>query len=134
MKKGITTHYLKRNFCGAEIQSQSSQGKLFVSLFFKFNIPAVKAKPGTQFGVSVRVCYLNKVHLQYSELPRPDLGDVESLKDLMRSTKSSPTTVSCTFEQINNFDSIEVSQLPEKKGIFLKHIEYEVTSKVCFMF
>jgi len=63
------------------------------------------------------------------ELPRPDLGDVESLKDLMRSTKSSPTTVSCTFEQINNFDSIEVSQLPEKKGIFLKHIEYEVTSK-----
>lgn len=63
------------------------------------------------------------------ELPRPDLGDPESLRMLMRESKASPTKLTLTYEQMTELDSIQVSLMPERKGIFLKHVEYEVTSK-----
>lgn len=63
------------------------------------------------------------------ELPRPDLGDVETLKLMIRQTKTSPTQLNYTYEEMCSFDTIQVELMPEKKGIFLKHSEYEVSSK-----
>ena len=41
-----------------------------------------------------------------------------------------PAKLNLTYTDICNIDSIEVNLVPEKKGIFLKHVEYQVTSKV----
>lgn len=63
------------------------------------------------------------------ELPRPDLGDVETLKSLVRESNASPTKLNFSYEEMSKFDSIQVELMPERKGIFLKHVEYEVSSK-----
>jgi len=63
------------------------------------------------------------------ELPRPELGDTESMKVLLRKEQSSPTKLNISYQEMCNFDSIQVSLVPEKKGIFLKHVEYEVSSQ-----
>ena len=65
-----------------------------------------------------------------TELPRPELGDTESMKVLLRKEQSSPTKLNISYQEMCNFDSIQVSLVPEKKGIFLKHVEYEVSSQV----
>uniref|UniRef100_H2ZQ76 PX domain-containing protein n=1 Tax=Ciona savignyi TaxID=51511 RepID=H2ZQ76_CIOSA len=63
------------------------------------------------------------------ELPKPNLGDVSELRKLLHQTKKSPTELDFTYHECCAFDSIDITLVPEKKGIFLKHSEYEITSR-----
>jgi hypothetical protein len=63
------------------------------------------------------------------ELPRPELGD---LADLAPERTTSPTQLGLRYPDICQFDTIEVDLVPEKKGLFLKHVEYQVSSKVVY--
>jgi len=38
--------------------------------------------------------------------------------------------LSMKYKEYCALDSVQVMVVPEKKGIFLKHVEYEITSKV----
>ncbi|XP_011329869.2 sorting nexin-8 isoform X2 [Ooceraea biroi] len=64
------------------------------------------------------------------ELPVPALGDLSEVTLLaQRLHRGNPAKLSHTYSDICNLDTIEVNLVPEKKGIFLKHVEYQVTSK-----
>ena len=41
-----------------------------------------------------------------------------------------PTILTMNFEDLKQLDTVGVELIPEKKGLFLKHVEYEVTSRV----
>ncbi|KYQ56563.1 Sorting nexin-8 [Trachymyrmex zeteki] len=64
------------------------------------------------------------------ELPVPVLGDLSEVTLLaQRLHRGNPAKLNHTYSDICNLDTIEVNLVPEKKGIFLKHVEYQVTSK-----
>ncbi|KAL6262228.1 sorting nexin-8-like isoform X1 [Pogonomyrmex barbatus] len=64
------------------------------------------------------------------ELPVPALGDLSEVTLLaQRLHRGNPAKLSHTYSDICNLDTIEVNLVPEKKGIFLKHVEYQITSK-----
>ncbi|XP_076808812.1 sorting nexin-8-like [Clavelina lepadiformis] len=63
------------------------------------------------------------------ELPKPNLGNIDGLKILLQQSKKSPTALNVTFSQCCALDTVQVTIVPEKKGIFLKHVEYEITSQ-----
>lgn len=67
-----------------------------------------------------------------TELPVPVLGDLSEVTLLAQRLHkgSNPAKLNLTYTDICNLDTIEVNLVPEKKGIFLKHVEYQVTSKV----
>lgn len=67
----------------------------------------------------------------FAELPVPALGDLSEVTLLaQRLHRGNPAKLNHTYSDICNLDTIEVNLVPEKKGIFLKHVEYQVTSKV----
>lgn len=70
------------------------------------------------------------------ELPVPVLGDLSEVTLLAQRLHkgSNPAKLNLTYSDICNLDTIEVNLVPEKKGIFLKHVEYQVTSKVGVLF
>lgn len=69
--------------------------------------------------------------LSFAELPVPVLGDLSEVTLLaQRLHRGNPAKLNHTYSDICNLDTIEVNLVPEKKGIFLKHVEYQVTSKV----
>lgn len=70
------------------------------------------------------------------ELPVPVLGDLSEVTLLAQRLHkgSNPAKLNLTYSDICNLDTIEVNLVPEKKGIFLKHVEYQVTSKVGVFF
>lgn len=77
------------------------------------------------------VCTIYKYILLFAELPVPVLGDLSEVTLLaQRLHRGNPAKLSHTYSDICNLDTIEVNLVPEKKGIFLKHVEYQVTSKV----
>lgn len=41
-----------------------------------------------------------------------------------------PLLLSHTLQELLARDSVQVELIPEKKGLFLKHVEYEVSSQV----
>ena len=47
----------------------------------------------------------------------------------MRREKS-PNVLCFSFPELVELDTVKVELLPEKKGLILKHVEYEVTSEV----
>ena len=66
------------------------------------------------------------------ELPKPQLGDLSDLKALsikMRRQRA-PNILGFTYSELKSLDTIKVELVPEKKGLILKHVEYEVSSKV----
>nr|CAD7395917.1 unnamed protein product [Timema cristinae] len=63
-----------------------------------------------------------------SELPCPELGDLSDLKQLTH-RDSNPTRLGLRYPDLYQLDSINLDVVPEKKGLFLKHIEYQVSSK-----
>ena len=67
-----------------------------------------------------------------TELPKPSLGDLSDLKALSLKVRreKNPTVLGYTYSEICDLDTIKVELVPEKKGIILKHSEYEVTSRV----
>ncbi|XP_067005219.2 sorting nexin-8 [Anabrus simplex] len=65
------------------------------------------------------------------ELPTPELGDLAELKHYTHQVKRTlnPTNLGLCYPDICQLDTIEVDLVPEKKGLFLKHVEYQVSSK-----
>ncbi|XP_033106676.1 sorting nexin-8-like [Anneissia japonica] len=64
------------------------------------------------------------------ELPRPSLGDLTELKTLtvqVRKEKN-PSVLGFNYKQLQEMDVVSVGLVPEKKGLLLKHVEYEVQS------
>lgn len=41
-----------------------------------------------------------------------------------------PNVLGYKFDELCEFDHVKVELVPEKKGLILKHVEYEVTSRV----
>nr|CAD7426416.1 unnamed protein product [Timema monikensis] len=62
------------------------------------------------------------------ELPCPELGDLSDLKQLTH-RDSNPTCLGLRYPDLYQLDLINLDVVPEKKGLFLKHIEYQVSSK-----
>ncbi|KAK3580705.1 hypothetical protein CHS0354_005709 [Potamilus streckersoni] len=75
----------------------------------------------------------DKVLESYSgqELPKPRLGDLSELKatSVRLRREKTPTCLGFTYQELVELDTIKVELLPEKKGLILKHVEYEVTSQ-----
>lgn len=69
----------------------------------------------------------------FTELPKPNLGDINTLQFLIKANKKSPTQLNMTYVECCALDTIQVTIVPEKKGIFLKHVEYEISSVVGIM-
>ncbi|XP_028669755.1 sorting nexin-8a isoform X2 [Erpetoichthys calabaricus] len=64
------------------------------------------------------------------EFPKPHLGELVDLRALkMQSTSDNPLLLTQTLLELQDIDTIQVELIPEKKGLFLKHFEYEVTSQ-----
>lgn len=69
--------------------------------------------------------------LFFTELPKPQLGEPKDLQTLrMQPVHENPLTVSQTLSKLLATDSVQVELIPEKKGLFLKHVEYQITSQV----
>ncbi|XP_021413456.2 sorting nexin-8 [Oncorhynchus mykiss] len=64
------------------------------------------------------------------EFPKPQLGEFKDLQTLrMQPTQESPLTVPQTLGKLLARDTVQVELIPEKKGLFLKHVEYQITSQ-----
>ena len=58
-----------------------------------------------------------------------DLSDLRTLSAQVRREKN-PNVLSYTYKDLVAMDSITIDLVPEKKGLLLKHVEYEVKSEV----
>ncbi|XP_062846464.1 sorting nexin-8a [Trichomycterus rosablanca] len=64
------------------------------------------------------------------EFPKPQLGDPKELQALrMQPVHDNPLLLSLSLSDLLAKDTIKVELIPEKKGLFLKHVEYQVTSE-----
>jgi len=83
------------------------------------------------YPISSEIPRINTPSLSLAELPIPALGDLSEVTLLaQRLHRGNPAKLTHTYSDICNLDTIEVNLVPEKKGIFLKHVEYQVISKV----
>ena len=75
--------------------------------------------------------HLNLI-VYFTELPKPSLGDLSDLRALSakKRREKSPNILGFTFRELCELDTVKVELLPEKKGLILKHVEYEITSQV----
>ncbi|XP_072168022.1 sorting nexin-8-like isoform X1 [Diadema setosum] len=66
------------------------------------------------------------------ELPKPSLGDLTDLKTLSQQFRRerAPNILNYNYEELCAMDEVKVELIPEKKGLLLKHVEYEVTSRM----
>lgn len=48
----------------------------------------------------------------------------------MQMPQGNPLLLSYTLQELLARDTVQVELIPEKKGLFLKHVEYEVSSQV----
>lgn len=62
------------------------------------------------------------------EPPVSDPKDPEEPR--MQKPPGSPLVLPHTLQELLSKDIVQVQLIPEKKGLFLKHVEYEVSSKV----
>ncbi|XP_077383531.1 sorting nexin-8a isoform X1 [Festucalex cinctus] len=63
------------------------------------------------------------------EFPKPQLGEPSELRALrMQPAQQDALTLSLDLDRLLNRDAVKVELIPEKKGLFLKHVEYQVTS------
>ncbi|XP_041134400.1 sorting nexin-8-like isoform X1 [Polyodon spathula] len=64
------------------------------------------------------------------EFPKPNLGELKDLQALgMQPASRNPLFLSQTLDELLDIDTVQVELIPEKKGLFLKHVEYEITSQ-----
>ncbi|KAM9393451.1 sorting nexin-8a isoform 1-T1 [Pholidichthys leucotaenia] len=64
------------------------------------------------------------------ELPRPQLGEPWELTSLrMQRAQEDELMVSQTLDGLLSRDTVQVELIPEKKGLFLKHVEYQIISQ-----
>lgn len=74
------------------------------------------------------------MNLSIIELPRPNLGDLSDLRatSIKMRRQKSPNVLGYSYHELCKLDTIKVELVPEKKGLILKHVEYEVTSQVSY--
>ncbi|GAB1607628.1 sorting nexin-8-like [Argonauta hians] len=65
------------------------------------------------------------------ELPKPSFGELSDLKSFCVQLRRdmSPTILNYTYSELYDLENIKVELVPEKKGLILKHVEYEITSQ-----
>ncbi|MCJ8746447.1 hypothetical protein PDJAM_G00141910 [Pangasius djambal] len=64
------------------------------------------------------------------EFPKPQLGDPKELQALrIQPAQDNPLLMSLSLANLLGKDTIKMELIPEKKGLFLKHVEYQVTSE-----
>lgn len=64
------------------------------------------------------------------EFPKPQLGDPKEMQALrIQPAQENPLLMSLSLANLLGKDTIKVELIPEKKGLFLKHVEYQVTSE-----
>jgi len=66
------------------------------------------------------------------ELPIPNLGELSDLRTLSHTVRKerSPNALSYSYADLCDLDTVTVALVPEKKGLILKHVEYEISSQV----
>lgn len=65
------------------------------------------------------------------DLGEPPASDPKDPKEPpMQKPPGSPLVLPHTLQELLSKDTVQVQLIPEKKGLFLKHVEYEVSSKV----
>ena len=91
----------------------------FISFYIYLSIVIVKDK---YWKLVLVVCS--------TELPKPQLGEPRDLRALrMQPAQEDVLTVSQTLDKLLARDTVQVELIPEKKGLFLKHVEYQVISQ-----
>uniref|UniRef100_A0AAY4C507 PX domain-containing protein n=1 Tax=Denticeps clupeoides TaxID=299321 RepID=A0AAY4C507_9TELE len=65
------------------------------------------------------------------EFPKPQFGDLKGLQALrMQPIQENPLLLSLlSLAKLLGRDNVQVDLIPEKKGLFLKHVEYQVISE-----
>ncbi|PVD39364.1 hypothetical protein C0Q70_01994 [Pomacea canaliculata] len=65
------------------------------------------------------------------ELPKPNLGDLTEMKSesVKMRRERTPNVLGYSYLDLCSIDTVKVELVPEKKGLILKHVEYEVTSQ-----
>ena len=66
------------------------------------------------------------------ELPVPNLGELSDMRTLSHTVRKerSPNALCYSYADLCDLDTVTVALVPEKKGLILKHVEYEVSSQV----
>lgn len=71
------------------------------------------------------------VTLSPPDLPRPQLSERRDPDPTrMQMPPGNPLLLSHTLQELLARDTVQVELVPEKKGLFLKHVEYQVSSQV----
>ena len=67
-----------------------------------------------------------------TELPKPHLGDLSDLRTLSAQVRreKNPNVLNFSYKDLVELDSVSINLVPEKKGLLLKHVEYEIKSEV----
>uniref|UniRef100_T1JGV2 PX domain-containing protein n=1 Tax=Strigamia maritima TaxID=126957 RepID=T1JGV2_STRMM len=101
------------------------QGYLTRNGLYKSLALIALAQQGKQIGETILDTYNGQ------DLPKPLLGDLSDLRELsmkLRRVKN-PTRLEMEYSEICSYDTINIEIIPEKKGLFLKHVEYEISSQ-----
>ncbi|XP_067912030.1 sorting nexin-8a isoform X2 [Heterodontus francisci] len=69
---------------------------------------------------------LENVGCCFSRIYKPQLGELESIR---MQAQGNPILLSRTLQDLLHIDTVQVELIPEKKGLFLKHVEYELSSQ-----
>ena len=67
----------------------------------------------------------------FLELPKPNLGDLSDMKasSARLRREHNPNVFGFSFSDLCSLDTVKVELVPEKKGLIMKHVVYEVTSE-----
>lgn len=85
---------------------------------------------------SARQCLSTRLsQLFIVELPKPTIGDISELQHIVQRVRrqNNPSTLGYKYNELHELDSIKVDLVPEKKGVILKHVEYNVASQVGYI-
>nr|XP_020007694.1 sorting nexin-8 [Castor canadensis] len=91
--------------------------------------PCAQQAPGAG-GPIARAASPAGVPLLSADSPMPQVieqGDPDPSR--MQRPQGNPLLLSCTLQELLARDTVQVELTPEKKGLFLKHVEYEVSSQ-----
>ncbi|XP_077763679.1 sorting nexin-8 isoform X4 [Canis aureus] len=67
---------------------------------------------------------------ELSRLPTPQISERrDPYPNRMQMPQGNPLLLSYTLQELLARDTVQVELIPEKKGLFLKHVEYEVSSQ-----
>ncbi|XP_006821836.1 sorting nexin-8-like [Saccoglossus kowalevskii] len=103
----------------------SKQGYLTRNGLYKALALVALAQQGKSINEKILETYSDQ------ELPKPSLGDLSDLKSLSIQVRRehNPNLLGYSYHELCDLDNIKVELAPEKRGLILKHNEYEVTSQ-----